>query len=106
MHIAAPVRKHLHPDVEKDLRADEGFDLLARRGTDGTDTLSARADEDPLLTLSLDVDDGTNVDGRLVFAELLDLACDAVRDLFLELLECRFANELGHEEAHRLRADL
>ena len=43
--------------------------------------------------------------GVRVFAKLLDLAGEAVRDLLVELLERGLAHQLGDEEAERLGAD-
>src|SRR5262249_4551054 len=94
LRVAPPIRKHLDPQVEVHARADERFDLATRGPADGANALPTGADEDLLLALPLDVEDRSNVHGRLRLAKLLDLACDAIRHFIVELLERRLANQL------------
>jgi len=104
--ISTPVGEDLHPQVQVHGAADEPLDFPARDAADLTNAPALLADQDPLLALAFDVQNGPNVHGRPLLAELLDLAREAVGHLLVELLERRLAHELAGEEAERLRADL
>src|SRR5690348_9460056 len=106
MRTSPPIGEDFHPQVQIDWRANEPLDLASRHTPDITDPRAAMADENPLLALPLDVDHGPNVYRRPLLAELLHLACDTVRYLFLELLEGGLADELPDKEAERLGTDL
>src|SRR6185437_473831 len=99
VHVAPPVRQDFDREVEVHPVADQRFDLLAGGTPDVADALSTGADEDALLAFAFDVEDGSNVHGRLGFAVFLDLARHTVRHFVLELFERRLANELGGEES-------
>ena len=69
------------------------LDLGARRGAEGLDGAATLADYDPLLAFPLDVQHRPNIYRLGALPELIDLARDAVRQLFMQLLERRLANE-------------
>src|SRR5688572_2761159 len=103
--VASPIGEDFHAQIEVDRSADEALDLLAGDASDLADARSFGPDENPLLTLPLDVQDRSDEDRGRGLPELLDLARDTVRDLVVELLERRFPDELRGEEAQRERAE-
>src|SRR5690349_18735795 len=106
IHVLPPIRKHLRPEIEIDALADQVLDFLPRRLPDRLDLLALGADQNALLAVSLDVQDRPNVHRFTVLTKLLDLAGDAVGQFVRELLERGLPNQLAHEEARLLGADL
>src|SRR2546423_9759089 len=92
--ILAPVGEYLHPEIEVDLRADERFDLLARGLAEAADLRALAADDDRLLTVSLHINYCADVERRALFPIFFDLDGDAVRDLVVQLLQHRLADQL------------
>src|SRR5213592_1436656 len=92
--------------VEEDALAEQRLDLGARRCAEGFDGAAALADDDPFLAFAFDVEHGPNIYRLRALPELIDLAGDAVGQLFVQLLEGGFANELRRKKAHRLRGQL
>jgi len=80
--------------------------LSARRCAERFDGTAALADDDPFLAFAFDVEHGPNIYRLRALPKLIDLTGDAVRELFMQLLERRFPNELRREEAHRLGGQL
>src|SRR5690606_11847422 len=102
----SPVRQDFHPQIQIHRLTDKSLDLLAGYAAELANLGSPVPDEDSLLAFALDVDDCPNVPRLPIFAELLDLAGDAVGNLLVELLERGLAHQLGDEEAGGLRADV
>src|SRR4051812_38545986 len=94
--------------VEKDMCAEQAFDLLSCLGTDMLQSRAAFADHDAFLALALDVDGDVNVDEVLVVAlnHLVDRDRNRVRQLFPYAVECSFPNELGDHHGVRLIGEL
>src|SRR5438874_13806204 len=92
--------------VEEHALAEQRLDLGARRGSEGLDGSAALADDDPFLAVAFDVEHGPNIYRLGALPELIDLAGDAVGQLFMQLLERRFPNELRREGAQRLGGQL
>jgi hypothetical protein len=67
------------------------------------DLLAVGSNHDALLAVAFHMQDRPNVQRRGAFAVLLDFAGEGVRQLVAKLFERRFADELGAEEADRLR---
>src|SRR6185503_3313704 len=105
VRVLAPVRKHLHPEIEIDVLRQKRFDFGACRLSNAANPRTLAADEDPLLTIALDVQDRTNIHRALALPKLLDFTRDAVWHFIAQLLERRFADQLTHEEAQMLGAD-
>ena len=72
-------------------RAGLGHDLL--------EGLALMADDDAFLRVALDIDDGIDVDVRVIFLERLDADLDAVGYLLIVVEQNLFANYLRHEES-------
>ncbi len=64
------------------------------------------ADDNTLLTLSLDIDDGIDIGlAALLLAELLYMDIDGIRQFVFEVLKGGFANQLGDKKALGLFGD-
>src|SRR3989441_10664079 len=92
--------------VEEHALAEQRLDLGARRGAEGFDGWAALADDDPFLAFAFDVEHRPNIYRLGALPELIDLTRGAVGQLFMQLLEGGFANELRRKEAHRLAGPL
>src|SRR3989442_2785982 len=92
--------------VEEHAVAEQRLDLGARRGAEGFDGSAALADDDPFLAFAFDVEHRPNIYRLGALPELIDLTRDTVGQLFMQLLEGGFANELRRKEAHRLGCQL
>src|SRR6266540_2532695 len=92
--------------VEKHALVEQRFDLATRRGAEGLDGAAALADDDALLAVALDVQHGPNIYPLGALPELIDLTRHAVRQLFMQLLEGRFADEFRGKEPQRLGGKL
>src|SRR5690606_23840216 len=104
--VPPPARQRLHPQVQIDSGTDEGLDLRPRVLPQLPDGGAFLADQDRLLTVPLDVDDGADVDRILRLPELLDRDRRAVRDLLAVRLEDRLPDQLGDEEADGLDGEI
>src|SRR5439155_16428412 len=92
--------------VEKHALVKQRFDLATRRRAEGLDGAAALADDDAFLAVAFDVQHGPNIYRLGALSKLIDLTRHAVGQLFMQLLEGRFADEFRREEPHRLGGKL
>src|SRR5919204_2872330 len=95
--VAAPVRPHLHDQLEIDLSAEDPFDLGPRAGAYRLDHGSGLPDQDAFLRLGLDVK--ARVQAGLV--DVVDLHADRVWNLLARQGERLLAHELGELRLER-----
>ena len=94
----APVLIDLDEGLEVDALAEELLEALAGFGGNFLECLALMADDDALLRVALDIDDGVDVDVGLVFLEALHTDLDAVGDLLVVVEEYLLADDLRDEE--------
>ena len=70
--LVAPVFLDLDVEFEEDFLVKEGFDVLACEGAYALEHLALVADDDALLAIALDIDDGHDVYGLVALVKLLD----------------------------------
>jgi hypothetical protein len=83
--------------------AQQRFDLAARGGAERLDGATALADDDSFLALALDVEYGPNIYRLGSLSKLVDLACNAVGQFFVQQLKRGLPNEYPRKKTHRLR---
>ena len=93
--VVGPAALHLDPQVEHDLGVEQQLHVLARFGADAFDALALVANDDLLLTVTLNEDQGVDVQGFALLLELFDLDGDLVRQLRTHLAHDLFANQLA-----------
>src|SRR5690348_5377178 len=100
--VGAPIGLHLHDQLEKDFRTKNFFKFLACRRTDFLHHGAAATDENPLLTLTLDVNRGADANQFIGFVEIVEKYGDGERDFFTGQMDGFLANDFSDEEALRL----
>src|SRR5205807_5037909 len=101
-----PVGENLNPQIEIHRGADECFDFASRSFADAADLRALATDDDRLLAVSLHINYCADVERRALLAKFFDLHGHAIRNLVMQLLEHRLANQLRDEEPNGLGADL
>ena len=98
----APVFLNLDEEFEEDLLVKEFLDVVARLDADLLDLLAPLADQDTLLGITLDVDDGHDMDRGVLLVELLDEHLGRIGNLLVIVEKELLADDLGDEETGRL----
>src|SRR3954449_10503808 len=92
--VAAPPAPHAHRQLEVHAAAKLALELLARGRADRLDHPAAGADQDALLRLGLDPDEGADDRDLAAVVDLVDLHLDRVRDLLERAAQHLLADEL------------
>lgn len=95
----APVLLYLDKELEEDLLLEESLHVATCHRADLLDGDTAVADDDALLAVALDDDEGLDVDTLVLFLEGFDDDFDGVGDLLLIVEEDLLTDDLGDEEA-------
>ena len=104
--VVGPATFHFNPKVKHDLGVEQQLHILARFGTDTLDTLALVANDDFFLTITLNQNQGMDMQGFALLLELFDLDGDLVRQLGTHLAHDLFTNQFGGQEAAAAIGDL
>src|SRR5881394_4317286 len=104
--VIGPATLNLDPQVEHDLGVEQQLHVLARFGADTLDALALVANDDFLLAVALDEDQGMDVQGFALLLEFFDFDGDLVWQLGAHLAHDFLAYQFSGEEAAAAIGDL
>src|SRR5262250_2826742 len=104
--ILAPARLDAHERLQKNLRAENFLQLLARQRPDILDRLAVFADQDSLLPFALDANRRANANQVLLFLEAIDQHRNGVWHLFASRENGLLADDFRSQKSFGLVGEL